>query len=138
MKKIRRDYPDIAPSGPTYSRGVRTGNLLFIAGCTARGTGSQGKPMMEQLRVTLDRITRIVAAEGGSPGDIVKITTYVTSINDWRASASEQQSKGEYPANTLVEITALAEPGLDVEIEAKLSWGEFLFCAGGAPRAVHG
>ncbi len=124
MKKIRRDYPDIAPSGPTYSRGVRTGNLLFIAGCTARGTGSQGKPLMEQLRVTLDRITRIVAAEGGSPGDIVKITTYVTNINDWRASAEEQQSlfseyfKGEYPANTLVEITALAEPGLDVEIEA--------------------
>ncbi len=124
MKKIRRDYPDIAPSGPTYSRGVRTGNLLFIAGCTARGTGSQGKSLMEQLRVTLDRITRIVAAEGGSPGDIVKITTYVTNINYWRASASEQQSlfseyfKGEYPANTLVEITALAEPGLDVEIEA--------------------
>ncbi len=55
-------------------------------------------------------------AEGGSPGDIVKITTYVTSINDWRASALEQQSlineyfKSEYPANTLVEITALAEP----------------------------
>ncbi len=124
MKKIRRDYPDIAPSGPTYPRGVRTGNLLFIAGCTARGTGSQGKSLMEQLRVTLDRITRIVAAEGGSPGDIVKITTYVTNINDWRAGASEQQSlfseyfKGEYPANTLVEITALAEPGLDVEIEA--------------------
>ena len=124
MKKIRRDYPDIAPSGPTYSRGVRTGNLLFIAGCAARGTDSQGKPLMEQLRVTLDRITRIVAAEGGSSGDIVKITTYVTSINNWRASALEQQSlfheyfKSEYPANTLVEITALAEPGLDVEIEA--------------------
>ena len=55
-------------------------------------------------------------AEGGSPGDIVKITTCVTSINDCRASAMEQQSlineyfKGEYPANTLVEITALAEP----------------------------
>ncbi len=55
-------------------------------------------------------------AEGGSPGDIIKITTYVTSINDWRASGLEQQSlfneyfKGEYPANTLVEITALAEP----------------------------
>ena len=71
---------------------------------------------MEQLRVTLDRIARIVAAEGSSSGDIVKITTCVTSINDCRASALEQQSlineyfKGEYPANTLVEITALAEP----------------------------
>ena len=55
-------------------------------------------------------------AEGSLPRVIVKITTYVTSINDWRASALEQQPlineyfKGEYPANTLVEITALAEP----------------------------
>ena len=71
---------------------------------------------MEQLRVTLGRVTRIVAVEGGSPGDIVKITTYVTSTNDWRANGFEEQSlsneyfKGEYPANALVEITALAEP----------------------------
>ncbi len=124
MTVTRRDYPDIAPAGPTYSRGVRSGNFLFIAGCTARGADAQGKSLIEQLRVTLDRITRIVAAEGGSPADIVKITTFVTSIADWRAQGSEGQSlfqeffRGEYPANTLVEIGALAEPGLDVEIEA--------------------
>ena len=124
MEKIRRNYPDIAPSGPTFSRGVRVGNFLFIAGCTARGTESQGKALMDQLRVTLDRITRIVRAEGGTPSDIVKITTFVTSIPDWRAHNDEQQAlfteyfRGDYPANTLVEITALAEDGLDVEIEA--------------------
>jgi len=124
MTVTRRDYPDIAPAGPTYSRGVRSGNFLFIAGCTARGTDAQGKSLIEQLRVTLDRITRIVAAEGGTPADIVKITTFVTSIADWRAHDSEGQAlfqeffRGEYPANTLVEIGALVEPGLDVEIEA--------------------
>ena len=124
MEKIRKNYPDIAPSGPTFSRGVRVGDLLFIAGCTARGTDAQGKDLMDQLRVTLDRITRIVAEEGGAPSDIVKITTFVTSILDWRAHGEEQQAlfteyfQGEYPANTLVEITALAEDGLDVEIEA--------------------
>ena len=124
LDKIRRNYPDIAPAGPTYSRAVRAGNLLFIAGCTARGTEAQGKPLMEQLRVTLDRIIRIVAAEGGSARDIVKITTFVTSIADWRAQSAEQQEifyqffKGEYPANSLIQISALAEPGLDVEIEA--------------------
>ena len=124
MEKIRRNYPDIAPSGPTFSRAVRAGNLLFVAGCTARGTDAQGKGLMEQLRVTLDRIIRIVAAEGGTPGDIVKITTFVTSVPDWNAHNDENQAlfqeffKGEYPANTLVEIGALAEPGLDVEIEA--------------------
>ena len=124
MAIIRRDYPDISPSGPTFSRGVRSGDLLFIAGCTARGTDAQGKPLMEQLRVTLDKITRIVAAEGGTPSNIVKITTFVTSIPEWRAHDSEEQIlfqeffKGEYPANTLVEISALGEPGLDVEIDA--------------------
>jgi 2-iminobutanoate/2-iminopropanoate deaminase len=124
MEKIRRNYPDIAPAGPTYNRAIRSGQWLFISGCTARGTPAQGKPLMEQLRVTLDRITRIVAAEGGNPRDIVKITTYVTSIADWRAHINEQQAlfteyfKAEFPTNTLVEIRALAEPGLDVEIEA--------------------
>jgi 2-iminobutanoate/2-iminopropanoate deaminase len=124
MEKVRRNYPDIAPAGPTYNRAIRSGNWLFISGCTARGTPAQGKPLMEQLRVTLDRITRIVAAEGGKPGDIVKITTFVTSIADWRVHAKQQEAlfteyfKSEFPTNTLVEIRALAEPGLNVEIEA--------------------
>jgi enamine deaminase RidA (YjgF/YER057c/UK114 family) len=106
------------------SRTVRAGSLLFIAGCTARGSDAQGKPLMDQLAVTLDRITRIVAAEGGTPGDIVKITTFVTSIPDWRAHGTEQVElftkyfEGQFPANSLIEISALAEPGLDVEIEA--------------------
>lgn len=124
MEKIRKDYPDIAPSGPSYSRAVRVGNLLFIAGCTARGTEAQGKSAMAQLRVTLDRIARIMKEEGGATSDIVKITTFVTSIPDWRQHREEQEAlfaeyfQGAYPANTLVEITALAEDGLDVEIEA--------------------
>lgn len=124
MEKIRKNYPDIAPAGATFSRGVRVGNLLFISGCTARGTEAQGAGIMEQLRVTLDRIVRIVAEEGGAPSDIVKITTYVTSIPAWREDGEQQAAlfseffQGEYPANTLVEITALAEAGLDVEIEA--------------------
>ena len=124
MEKIRNNYPDIAPSGPTFSRGVRVGNLLFIAGCTARGTDAQGQSMSEQLRVTLDRIKRIVEEEGGAASDIVKITTYVTSIPAWRDIREDQEAQfaecfdGQYPANTLVEITALAEDGLDLEIEA--------------------
>ena len=124
MEKIRKNYPAIAPSGPTYSRGVRVGNLLFISGCTARGTEAQGKAAMEQLRVALDRIARIMKEEGGATSDIVKITTFVTSISDWRTHQKEQEAlfaeyfQGEYPANTLVEVTALAEDGLDVEIEA--------------------
>ena len=79
---------------------------------------------MEQLRVTLERVTGIVKAEGASPGAIVKITCFVTDIGEWQGNATEQADlfaryfEGQYPANSLIEISALAEPGLDVEIEA--------------------
>lgn len=124
MEKIRNNHPNIAPSGSTFSRSVKVGNLLFIAGCTARGTDAQGQSMADQLRVTLDRIAGIVRAEGGAPSDIVKITTFVTSVPAWQEHREAQEAmfaeyfESQYPANTLVEITALAEPGLDVEIEA--------------------
>ena len=124
MPVERKDYPDIAPAGPTYSRGVRAGNLLFISGCTARGSEAQGKPLMEQLEETLKRVVGVVRAEGGSPGDIAKITCFVTSIADWQNNPGQQAElfaryfEGQYPANSLIEISALAEPGLDVEIEA--------------------
>ena len=67
MEKMRRQYPDIAPAGPTYARAVRAGNMLFISGCTARGTEAQGGPPIDQLKAILDRITRIVSAEGRLP-----------------------------------------------------------------------
>jgi len=124
MDKIRREYPDIAPAGPTYARAVLAGNTLYISGCTARGTSAQGGPAIEQLRVTLDRVVRIVEAEGGRPEDIVKITTFVTDMSDWFPVSEEQQDiykqyfNGQNPANSLIGITALAEPGLDIEIEA--------------------
>jgi 2-iminobutanoate/2-iminopropanoate deaminase len=124
MEKKRRDYADIAPAGPNYVRAIRAGDWLFISGCTARGTDAQGGQPVEQLKATLERIVRIVVAEGGAPEDIVKFTTYVTSISDWYPVSAEQQAEfdrrfgGKNPTNTLVEITALAQPGLDIEIEA--------------------
>ena len=124
MPVERKEYPDIAPAGPTYSRGTRAGNMLFISGCTARGSEAQGKSLMEQLDETLKRVVGVVRAEGGTPGDIAKITCFVTSIADWTSNPEQQTEifaryfEGKYPANSLIEISALAEPGLDVEIEA--------------------
>ena len=124
MTVIRNKHLDICPAGAAFNRSVRKGNFLFLSGCTARGSDAQGKPLMDQLRVTLDRITRIVALEGGSHSDILKLTTFVTSIPDWKAHDTEQQAlfeeffHGEYPTNSLIEITGLADPDLYVEIEA--------------------
>ena len=124
MKKTRRSFDNIYPAGPTYVRGIRTGVFLFISGCTARSSKAQGSSPADQLTVILDRITRMVADEGGRPSDIVKFTTYVTNINNWWPIPGEHQEiydqyfNGEFPTDTIVEVTALAEPGLDIEIEA--------------------
>ena len=124
MALERKEYPEIAPAGPTYSRAEKAGNMLLISGCTARGTGSQGRSMMEQLDVTLGRVLGVAAAEGAGPGNVAKLTCFVTSIADYQLDSQEQQAlfakhfQDQYPANSLIEISALAEPGLDVEIEA--------------------
>jgi len=124
MKKTRRYFKDIYPAGPTYVRAIRTGDFLFISGCTARGSNAQGRSPVDQLKVILDRITRMVAKEGGKPSDIVKFTTYVTNINNWwpitgnHKEIYDQYFNGEFPTNSIVEVTSLAEPGLDIEIEA--------------------
>ncbi len=124
MEKLRRSYPQIAPALGQFHRAVRVGDFLFIAGTTARGTQAEAGSMQDQFRVTLNRLRAIVEAEGGSAKDLVMFTTYVTSIQEWNACATERQAfyeecfHGEYPTNTLVEISALALPGLKVEIEA--------------------
>ena len=123
MPLERKQY-DFAPAGPTYSRSVKAGNMLFISGCTARGTDSQGKSMMQQLDVTLGRRVRVAAEEGAGPGSFAKLTVFVTSIADYQADSKTQQKlfakhfQEQYPANSLIGITELAEPGLDVEVEA--------------------
>ncbi|HIF43659.1 MAG TPA: RidA family protein [Dehalococcoidia bacterium] len=121
---LKRKQYDIAPAGPTYSRAVFAGNTMYISGCTARGTDSQGKSMMEQLDVTLGRLVAIAAEEGAGSDSFAKLTCFVTSMDDYKADPAQMEAlfakyfKGESPANSLIEISALAEPGLDVEIEA--------------------
>ena len=124
MEKLRRSYPAIAPTRGQYHRAVRAGDFLFIAGTTALGTDAESGAMLDQFKVTVDRIVAIVEAEGGSTGDLVRFTTYVTSIEEWNACASEREPyfqerfRGDFPTNALIEISALALPGLKVEIEA--------------------
>ena len=90
MPKRRIAFEEIYPSGPHYSRGVRAGDMLFISGCTANGSEAENGKPMEQLRVVLDRITRMVAAEGGQPSDIVKLTTFVTDPKEWFPFAASE------------------------------------------------
>ena len=124
MDKQFKNYVEIAPVLGPYSRAVKAGNLFFIAGCTASGSVSEHGSLSDQLREVLNRTKMFLEAEGQSVKDIVKLTTFVTDINEWQNN-SEAISKifremfsGTYPVNTLIGGVSLILPTLKVEIEA--------------------
>ena len=98
-----------------YSRAVRAGGFIAVSGTTAPGDG-----VAEQTRNALRRIETALRELGGSPADVVRIRMFVTDISRWREiGAVHAEFFGDIrPAATMVEVSALIEPELMIEIEA--------------------
>ncbi len=105
-----------------YSRAVRVGNLVEVAGTTAVDADGQvvgpGSPY-EQARFILTKIERALNAAGAVLKDVIRTRMYVTDIRDWEEIG---RAHGEFfrdirPAATMVEVKALIQPELVVEIE---------------------
>jgi enamine deaminase RidA (YjgF/YER057c/UK114 family) len=106
-----------------YSRAVRVGDTVHVAGTTAVRDGRVVAPgdAYGQARVALEILVAALAECGASPADVVRTRLYVTDIRDWEAVG---RAHGEVfadvrPASTLVEVSALIHPDLLVEIEAE-------------------
>ena len=95
-----------------YSRAVRTGPYIAVAGTTGEGHG-----IAAQTREALRRIEIALDQAGGSLADVVR--TYVTDISLWQeVGAVHAEVFGETrPVTTMVEVSALISPELLVEIE---------------------
>jgi 2-iminobutanoate/2-iminopropanoate deaminase len=123
-KRTRVSSPAVAEPAPgLWSNCIRVGEAVFVSGMTSRandGVTIQGKDEYEQAKVIFAKIKHLVEAAGGAMGDVVKITIYVTDIGKnaevWRAR--KEVFTGDFPASTLVEVSALARPEILVEIEA--------------------
>lgn len=103
-----------------YSRAVRVGDQVFIAGTTASSPdGPVGATAAEQAREILTRLTAVLAEAGARLDHVVRSRIYLTSMADFDAvGAVHGEFFGEIrPAATAVEVGALAAPGLYVEIE---------------------
>ncbi len=125
MSRIERIVSDRVgePPGETWSNCLRVGNQVFIAGMTARGAAFDaidGAGAYEQAGIILAKIKSLIEAAGGAMSDIVKLTIFVTDIGQrqevWRAR--REFFTGDFPVSTLVEVSALALPEMEVEIEA--------------------
>lgn len=105
-----------------YSRAVLVGDQVVVAGTTAVDeTGAiigEGSPY-EQARFIYQKIDRALREAGSSLRDVVRVRTFVVDITRWEEVARAQ---GEVfaairPAATLVQVSALVDPKLLVEIE---------------------
>ena len=122
MDIVRRNYAELPASGAPHYHSVRAGNLLFLAGATARDTEAAHGNMAEQTEVILKRMRHILEAEGGSLENIVKITSFVTDISK-EAGEQTHQTRVKFfgeklPASTRVQVAGLVDANLKIEIEA--------------------
>jgi 2-iminobutanoate/2-iminopropanoate deaminase len=106
-----------------YTDAVRAGGLLFVSGIVPvddAGSVVGGDDVAEQARQVFRNMADILAAAGCSFADVVKVTVFLTDVEDRpKINPVRQEVFGETrPASTLVEVSALAVPGAKVEIEA--------------------
>ncbi len=102
-----------------YSRAVRVGPHVHVAGTCARGDDLDGDSYV-QAAAALRIIGRALQDVGSSAADVVRTVAYVTDMADADLVA---RAHGEVfadirPAATMVQVTALIDPRMRVEIEA--------------------
>ena len=106
-----------------YSRVVRVGNVIEVAGTTAvddHGQTIGNDDAAAQTRFILAKIEKALAEAGGSLEDVVRTRMFVTDISQWEEIG---RVHGEFfkdirPVTTMVEVSSLIAPDLLVEIEA--------------------
>jgi reactive intermediate/imine deaminase len=105
-----------------YTDAVRAGDLLFVSGCVPVDGDGNLVPgdVVAQTRQVFANVGAVLEAAGAGFGDVVKVTVFLTDVDDRRAvnTVREEVFGGTRPASTLVEVSRLAVPGARIEVEA--------------------
>ena len=126
MSAQRTNISGGAPWEPVvgYSRAVRVGNVVHVAGTTAtdeRGAVVGPGDAYAQAAHALRKIERALREAGATMADVVRTRMFVTDISRWEEFG---RAHGEYfravrPVATMVEVSRLIDPAMLVEIEVE-------------------
>ena len=111
-----------------YCRAVRKGPFIEVAGTTAMKDGKLvgvGDPYL-QMTTIIEIMNKAIEELGGKLEDVVRTRIFVTNIEDFERIG---EAHGVYfsdikPASTLVEVSALVDPEMLVEVEMTAIIGE--------------
>lgn len=121
----RQNISSNSPYEPVFgfSRAVRLGNQVFVAGTVSWGEDGQIAgigDMYAQARQTLRNIEKALAQAGATLADVVRTRMFLTDVSRWEEAArAHGELFGEIrPASTSIGISALVQPEFLIEIEA--------------------
>lgn len=105
-----------------YSRVVRAGGFAFVSGCTSVVDGKvvhAGDPAA-QTEQAIDNVRVALAQIGGTLDDVVRTRMFVTDIGRWEdyGRAHGAAFGSIRPAASMVEVSALIDPRMLIEVEA--------------------
>ena len=121
--RVEIKVPGLGLALSHYTDVVRFGDLVFVSGCAAIDANNQvvGEgDLVAQTEKVHENLGLALRAAGADFSDVLKVTVFMTDISQ-RAEVNEVRKKffgAALPASTLIEVSALALPGLLVEIEA--------------------
>ena len=114
--------PDILQPVSHYCHAVEAHGIIWVSGLVGMNFyGTIPENTKEQFDIAMRDLNTCLMAAGGSSSDVVKVRVFLTDIND-RTIINPKRIEyfGEHkPASTLLEISALVDPRMKVEIEAE-------------------